>query len=41
MVDRGSEGNTERLGAEIGIEGLTLPEDCDTYDPPLPPEFQR
>ncbi|ATX64617.1 nSTAND1 domain-containing NTPase [Roseinatronobacter bogoriensis] len=33
--------STDGLAAEIGIEGLTLPEDCDTYDPPLPPEFRR
>lgn len=32
--------STDGLAAEIGIEGLTLPEDCDTYDPPLPPEFR-
>ena len=33
--------STDGLAAEIGIEGLTLPDDCDTYDPPLPPEFQQ
>ena len=33
--------STDGLVAEIGIEGLTLPEDCDTYDPPLPPEFRQ
>ena len=33
--------STEGLAAEIGIEGLTLPDDCDTYDPPLPPEWRQ
>jgi len=33
--------STDGLAAEIGIEGLTLPDNCDTYDPPLPPEFQQ
>lgn len=32
---------TDGLAAEIGIKGLTLPKDCDTYDPPLPPEFKQ
>jgi len=28
------------LAQELGLTNLTLPEDCDTYVPPLPPEFQ-
>ena len=30
---------TKGLGSEIGIENLSFPTDCDTYDPPLPPEY--
>ena len=29
------------LAEEIGIEDLTLPADCESYDPPLPPEAPR
>ena len=27
----------ERLAQELGLAGLSLPDNCDTYDPPLPP----
>jgi len=29
------------LGAKIGIDSLPLPADCDTCNPPLPPDMQR
>lgn len=29
--------STEGLAQELGLTNLTLPEDCETYDPPLPP----
>lgn len=30
---------TKGLGSEIGFENLSLPKDCENYDPPLPPEY--
>jgi WD40 repeat protein len=32
---------TDDLASEIGIEGLTLPDDCDSYEPPLPSELRQ
>ena len=29
--------STEGLAQELGLANLSLPQDCDTYDPPLPP----